>query len=361
VCCRSAKKITKLADLKDFASDHNYTLIRNQMLAGQRLPEHCNTCYQLEDKGIVSARMQETVEWANRLNLKSMQDLQSIKRPVYYEVRASNICNLQCRSCGPQFSHLIAKEYVKLNMISHDYKDLEYTNFDFIDFTNLKKLYVAGGEPTAMIEFYNFLDRCIDNNQVDFELMINTNGVKLSNRFKDQLKHFKLVTFIVSVDGYDKLNHYIRWPSEWHQIVENMHYLRQHRYSVSVNTTVSIYNVLGLRTLLQFFDNEFPGMLVHCGACESKDDMLSGFEFPYVDLALASLIPIQNLKCYKNDILLKSFVDGLIQNYQSKTHGDLNKLRKFFEFNDKLDQSRNIKLENYVPELAQAKQLLGKV
>ena len=49
-------------------------------------------------------------------------------------------------------------------------------NFSFINFTNLKKLYVAGGEPTAMPEFYMFLDKCIGLKQTDFEFVINTNA-----------------------------------------------------------------------------------------------------------------------------------------------------------------------------------------
>lgn len=358
VCCRSSTEITKLKDLKNFSTDPEYQKIRNKMLSGERIPEHCNSCYNLEDQGILSARIQETVEWANRLNLNSLQDLKNIQHPAYYEVRPSNICNLQCRSCGPQYSHLIAREYTKLKLIGQEFSNLEFTNFDFINFTNLKKLYVAGGEPTAMLEFYDFLDRCIENNKVDFELLINTNGIKLSDRFKQQLKHFKLVSFVISIDGYDRVNYYARWPSDWNKIVENMHYLKSQGHSISTNTTVSVYNVLNLYTLLKFFDDKFPGMLVHCGNCESRNDILSGFRFPYPELALERLLPIQQLKCYKNDALLKSFVDGLINHYRSTPEIDLTRLKMFFEFNDKLDQSRNVKLADYVPELEQARKLL---
>ena len=37
---------------------------------------------------------------------------------------------------------------------------------------------------------------------------------------------------------------------------------------------------------------------------------------------------------------------------------DLEKLKAFFEFNDKLDQSRNIKLADYIPELEAARKLI---
>jgi len=358
VCCRSSRPITRLADLKNFATDPNYQIIRKKMIAGDRLPEHCAVCYKLEGKGIVSARMQETVEWANRLNLRSVQDLLQIQQPVYYEVRASNICNLQCRSCGPEYSHLIAKEYKLLGINKKDFSNIEYTNFDFINFENLQKLYVAGGEPTAMIEFYDFLDRCIAEHKVDFELVINTNGTKINNRFKQQLKHFSNVSFIFSVDGYDRVNHYVRWPSHWNSIIENMHYVKNARHSISVNVTVSIYNMANLYKLLKFFDDEFPGMLVHCSNCESSNDTMSAFRFPFRDIALQNLTEIKQLKCYKNDGLLQSFIDALAIHYDRNHSVDIDKLKLFFEFNDKLDRSRNVTLKDYLPELEQARLLL---
>ena len=66
VCCRSEKPITHLSKLKSYKTDPNYQEIRNSMLNGKKIPEHCGYCYALEDKGITSARQQETIEWANK-------------------------------------------------------------------------------------------------------------------------------------------------------------------------------------------------------------------------------------------------------------------------------------------------------
>ena len=48
----------------------------------------------------------------------------------------------------------------------------------------------------------------------------------------------------------------------------------------------------------------------------------------------------------------------LIGNYEKDTSPNIDSLKQFFEFNDKLDQSRNIKLADYIPELEQARKLL---
>lgn len=359
VCCRSSTPVAHISNIADWKTNKEYLNIRQSMINGKMLPEHCSMCYKLEQKNIQSARQQETVEWANRLGLRSLKDLDDLSYPSYYEIRPSNICNLQCRMCGPDSSHLIAKEYQHLQLIT-DLPVKKRTAFDIVNFTNLKKLYVAGGEPTAMPEFYNFVDQCIANNKTDFEFVINTNGTKLNKRFKKQLKSFSNFQFTVSIDGFDRLNYYIRWPSCWTSIIENMHYLRNNGHVVSTNVTVSIYNVIHLHELLQFFDNEFPGMLIHCAQCESKDDILSGFKFPYPAVALQHLIPIRQLKCYKNDLLLQSFIDGLIDHYKSATKIDVESLVKFFQFNDMLDNSRSINLKDYVPELARAREFLIK-
>ena len=116
---------------------------------------------------------------------------------------------------------------------------------------------------------------------------------------------------------------------------------------------MSIYNVTRLYELFKWLDDEFPGILIHAQLVGSKNDMLSALQFPDSKMALSKLLPIQQLKCYNNDKLLKSLVDGLISHYQSNPVIDQEKLKLFFEFNNKLDNSRNVKLVDYVPELEQ--------
>ena len=355
VCCRSTTPVAKLNEITNFKTDKNYKIIRDKMLNGTLVPEHCNSCYKLEDQNILSAREQETVEWANRLNLSSLSDLDTIESPAYYEIRPSNICNLQCRMCGPDYSHLVGKEYKKLGLVK-ELPPKEYSDFDILDFKNLKKLYVAGGEPTAMPEFYDFVDRCINEKKI-FDFTVNTNATKINNRFKKQLKLLPHLQFIVSIEGVGRLNHYIRWPSDWDTIVGNMKYLVTNNHTMAINTTVSIYNVTQIYELFKWLDDEFPGVLVHAQLVSSKDDVLSALQFPDHKLALSKLLLVRQLKCYNNDALLKSLVDGLIYHYQSDPVVDQEKLKSFFEFNDKLDKSRNVKLIDYIPELDQFRKI----
>lgn len=352
VCCRSSQPVTAIKNLTDYGTDPNYQVIRQKMLWGQRISGHCGSCYGLEDLGIISPRKQETVEWANRLQFSTVEDFSAISNPVYYEVRASNRCNLQCRMCQPNDSHLIDKEYRQIGLLDRSQPLAKKFGggFDIVNFASLKKLYIAGGEPLMMPETYAFLNKCIQENKTDFEMLINTNGTKLSAKFKQQLAHFSNVQFIFSIDGHGDLNHYIRWPSDWKVILNNWQYLRDQGHKVIINTTVSVYNIHRLHEIYQFIDDRFPGTLVHCQIV--KDPCyLSPWLFPDRKLALQSLSLVQRLPCYQNDALFASSIDGCLTFFNSeKTYG-MATLTEFFRFNDRLDQSRSIQLRDYDPVL----------
>jgi pyruvate-formate lyase-activating enzyme len=347
VCCRSSRPITKLSELRDFRTDPGYRAIRKKMLAGELIPEHCSVCYRLESQGIISARQQETVEWAQRLGLENLKDLDTIEKPAYYEVRASNKCNLLCRMCNPESSHLIEREYRKIDLIPKTKitRQKYQTGFDIVDFDQASKIYVAGGEPTVMKEFYGFLRQCIEQKRTDVELLINTNGTNINATLLSLLPHFQNLQFIFSIDGYDRLNHYIRWPSQWNHVIDNWKELRSRGHKVHVNTTVSVYNIVSLYQLYEFIDRNFPNTLVHCNTAEN----LSPYLFPDRDLALESLSKIQKTDCYHNDPLFASSIDGYFKHFQdSHTPQDLS---DFFQFNDSLDLSRSVCLADYVPDL----------
>ena len=65
VCCRSDTPVQRIDKLQNFATDKEYTKIRKSMLAGESLPEHCQLCYNLEDKDIISTRQEENSRMGN--------------------------------------------------------------------------------------------------------------------------------------------------------------------------------------------------------------------------------------------------------------------------------------------------------
>ena len=79
--------------------------------------------------------------------------------------------------------------------------------------------------------------------------------------------------------------------------------------------------------------------------------VLSPYLYPNQELVLQSLYRIRSFACYKNDSLFASSIDGYIRHFENNHTVNHLLLSEFFKFNDKLDQSRDIKLKDYLPEL----------
>jgi hypothetical protein len=73
--------------------------------------------------------------------------------------------------------------------------------------------------------------------------------------------------------------------------------------------------------------------------------------FPDQDAVLRSLEKVMQTNCYKNIDILKTTINSLYQQFQTRAEINTPLLREFFKFNDLLDQNRNIHLRDYVPVL----------
>jgi hypothetical protein len=67
---------------------------------------------------------------------------------------------------------------------------------------------------------------------------------------------------------------------------------------------------------------------------------------------------LKTLRNYKVDSRIASFVDSVEKYFNGPRLVDLEKLGKFFRFNDLLDESRCVKLEEYIPELEECRKYL---
>lgn len=358
LCCRSFKPLAKPSEVVDWKNHSEYKAIREKMLAGIQLPEFCSQCYHTEEQGLISDRQKETIEWALKLGLHTPEDAAEIAHPVYYEIRPSNVCNLQCRMCFPMYSDLISKEYARLGL-NFGPTPTEFTSFDIINIETLQKLYVAGGEPTASLDLYQFLERCIYENNTDFEFFINTNAFKVSNKLMNLFSHFTNLKFIVSLDGYKELNHYIRWPSEWDETISNVRELKKQGHAVNFTSTLTIYSILKLYELMKFFEDEFPDCEVNNEIVRPLDSVLNPLLHPEIKMVLSVLDKCKTLNQYKNVENFKLFIDYLDGEFSKMTQINSVKLSEFFKFSDLLDNSRNIKLVDYAPELDAWRNKLG--
>ena len=361
LCTRARDTVTTVDQFQGWTSDPNYTRIRNKMLQGEKISNHCKTCYNYENHNIESYRQFETLDWVMQLDLEDIQDLPKIKRPYYYEVHTGNHCNLKCRGCTPKYSAPIGIEFKKFNITPPDTVDqnwiprsfsMDQIDIDILD--NKTTVYLHGGEPTIMPEVLSFMKQCIAKNQTNFNLAMCTNGVKFSQEFLDTIANFPNTSISLSIDGYEKINDYWRSGSDWNKVIANAHLLQSQGHSISINTVPGIYNVTNLHLLFEFLDREFPFTAIYLQL--NRYLWQSAFNHPIKDLVIESMRKCMQTSVYhSNGKSCKSGIDSIYNHYNSNPVCDLKSLKDFFAYNDQLDRARDIKLADYIPELEAAR------
>ena len=359
LCSRSSIPVAAADTVQSWTTDKNYNRVRTKMLQGEQLPDHCSFCYdQYEKQGIESYRQFETMDWVAKLDLDTVDDLDKIQHPHFYEIHTGNNCNIKCRGCTPAFSAPIGREIKKFNIITPSFK--ETVSVSAIDKINIDTLhektsvYFQGGEPTIMPEVLNFLKQCIGKNKTDFFLTMATNGVKFSDNFLETISHFSNTNFSFSLDGYKRVNDYWRSGSSWNKVIDNLKLLQSQGHAISINTVPGIYNVTNLHQLFEFLDQELPFTTVYIQL--NWWPWQSALNHPLKDLVIESMQKCMQTSIYhSNGKSCKSGIDSIYAHYTNDPKCNLKDLKDFFDYNDQLDRVRGTKLADYIPELELAR------
>ena len=205
------------------------SMIRQEMLEGVR-PRACGQCYTKEDDAGWSPRIQETVDWLKKFGEPDV-DKPSLQ---FVDVRFDPTCNLKCKTCGPGSSTLWQKEKKVSWPVNKSNKDY----LDKVDKVTLKKVYLAGGEPTYIKGYLVFLEELFLVNPL-CEVIINTNLKKLPDAWQTIIKKFKNLTIVCSCDAIGKLGTYVRYPLEMDEFTENVRFVSEHANFLQFNLVAS--------------------------------------------------------------------------------------------------------------------------
>lgn len=332
----------------DYATDPDFQRIRTDMLAGTPVRE-CQNCYKVEANGGESYRQRDSQEWLIKGEINALEQVVPVVK--YYDIRNDNTCNLSCRICHPGASSQLAKEYQRIGWTVMDTSRTVRLS-QVVNYHTVEKVIVAGGEPTIMPEFQEFLTQALKHGRQDIELMVITNATNVNPRVFELLSKFNNVQFTVSIDGYDQVNRYIRWPSDWTTLTGNIHRLRSITQQVCFSVCASIWNISNLSQLVKFLDHEYnvPVILFNEAMNPGPGAEISPFLFPNKQLALADLELCKQSTNYATDDFFRNRIDYLIKGI-TNSKVDQAKLAKFFAYNNQLDASRGIVLKDYIPAL----------
>jgi sulfatase maturation enzyme AslB (radical SAM superfamily) len=251
--------------------------IRRQMLAGER-PAACAACYDVEDRGGPSYRQAENFDYAHlipELLRDSTPDGDAPQRYHYVDIRLGNVCNLRCRMCSPQASRLLFDEFRAIRGLEPDnpwLKSVEKVDWfespTFWDalasqLPTIDRLHFAGGEPLIIRQGFEFLRRIVELGHAShIGLTYNTNVTVLPKEMYEYWPKFRGVTVTASLDGYDAVNHYIRYPARWRTIDRNLRLLdaeheRLNVVRIEFHATIQAYNILAISDLFDYLFDTF--------------------------------------------------------------------------------------------------------
>jgi hypothetical protein len=119
----------------------------------------------------------------------------------------------------------------------------------------LRKIYTVGGEPLLIDRHYDLLRLLIDKGRSQNVIIeYNSNITVIPSRAMELWKSFKEVRIGASIDGYGKINDYIRHPSRWETIEKNLSLLdaADAPLKLWIATTAQAYNIYYLTDLLKW-------------------------------------------------------------------------------------------------------------
>jgi len=159
----------------------------------------------------------------------------------------SNVCNNKCRICGPELSTQWYSDAKKMNY-GFEHRGIISTNtvIDDCDLKDLKFIKMLGGEPLMEQEkFIKLLKKC---NLSELEILLVTNTTKRPNQeLTDLLKKCKNINLTFSIDGYGKMNNFLRKGSDWQQVENNVKWFKETfqdcSMSFNVHSVISLYNI----------------------------------------------------------------------------------------------------------------------
>ena len=229
--------------------------LRTKFIKGE-IDKRCSGCYKLEEAGGKSIR-QETYE---KFPEVIPTEIKVKEKPIYFDIRFSNVCNFRCRTCWHGASSKWFQDAKKLGRNLGEKAIINNIN-DFNQFISetgealkgAKEIYFAGGEPLVTEEHYLLLDWLIENGITDLQLRYNTNFSILKFKEYDILeywKQFEKVEVLGSVDATEKLGEIIRKEFNWELFLANREKIRSfENINFKLAPTISILNLAHLPQL----------------------------------------------------------------------------------------------------------------
>ena len=259
---------------QEFFQQH-MTSVRQQLLAGEQ-PAGCSECSAMEQHNKVSGRQKQLLKvgvrveqfektlvsspWVDTFTAKDFDQL-----PQDWQIDLGNYCNSACVFCDPHSSSRIAQEYKRIGFIQDmppanwtDDPELVQRFIDtLIQSSHIQYLHFIGGE-TVITPAFKIILRALIQAGLNRTATIGftTNLTVWDTDVVDLLKQFHGVNLGMSVESFEIVNDYVRWPSKLPVVLENLdrwqELASQQEWLLQLRTTPTLFTVGSLLSIYDY-------------------------------------------------------------------------------------------------------------
>ena len=245
--------------IQDYIDSQFLNTLQNNMITDKFPKGGCSDCFNEISNGVDSLAGEGFKKYALGKNFR-LQDM---------EIKFGNKCNLGCVMCGPACSTFLENESIN-NFDFLESQGFEPTNKriyngikpwferedkmkELAEFaSNSQLIRFTGGEPTVNGYLRKFLSY-LREYTTEIDLKLTTNGFRIPQSLLESVKDFRSVWFDFSIDGIGKVNEFVRWPSQWQSICDNIKRCNDLNNSkISVKTTLHALNLHDIGNICQW-------------------------------------------------------------------------------------------------------------
>jgi hypothetical protein len=301
----------------------------------------CWECERLEKVGIKSFRHSMIEKFGVQKNLTGPQRI---------DLLFDRNCNLACRTCSPDSSTFWQKHLqenkLEFGQYSNSTDNFEkiHTTLKSLDLSNLGMVQFCGGETLLGNGYWQAakaISELVPDAKNKVELGFQTNGTQaIDEKHYETIEKFKLVKFMISIDGINDRFDYLRWPASWNQVVDNIQNLREKLPSnvmFFIQETTSCLNLF-------YFDEVSNWVRQNFNINREGDPVDHSTQ-----LAIHNYLDVNNItQEYVDAIKDRKIIQAIDPNWQE----DPVKIKMFIQETEKFDLLRNQDWKKTFPEVA---------
>jgi|TARA_B100000085_G_scaffold264178_1_gene270869 hypothetical protein len=340
--------------LESIANSKRFKSVRKQMMNGKK-PAVCQKCFKYEEQGVGSKRQESNTLYKHFIDdcLPNTNPDGSLKNVnyKYVELRLGTVCNLKCTTCNPFSSNRwnqdlkglenseFKNDYFKVDIRTEWFRDYKFYDELYSKCEQLQEIWINGGEPTLIKEHGYFLEKFIeDGSSKNIDLHYSLNCTQFPDKFIEIWKNFRNIRIHLSIDDLEQRNYYVRFPSDWNQIMRSFDKILKYRdvFNLEVCQTVSALNVFNIDQFKKFtLDNN---LLIAHNYVHYPDHLhVSLIPTPMKDSILKNIEYLSPHETHKLKVEL----------FRKPKHREMD---RFYSFIRIMDRTRNVKIYDYLPE-----------